>query len=409
MGAQSFVPPVWSQDVITLMSTTEGDPSLPPSFSADEMLRRRKALDLELENAGVTHVVIYGANRSGSAVQWLTGWPVTREAVVVHSHGSLGLPDALLVHFFNHVPQARRIASSADVRWAGPRVHATMIEELGRRGALDGGVGVIGALPIQGYDALRAQAGRVVDLSGNYNGLRIRKSPEELAWLRRAAELTDLSCAAMRDGAQPGSTEYELAALVEGAYLPLGGTNYIHYFSMTSMEAPSQCVPSQWPSGRRLSAGDVLSCELSSSFGVDYPGQLLRTFTVGAEPTGLYDELHAVADEALSRVESVLAPGTTPEAVVEAAGVIEEAGFTTVDDLVHGLGGGYLQPVFGSRSRTLEPLPTMTFAEGMTVVVQPNVTTHDGSAGVQTGELLQVTAAGCARLHSFPRGLGRIA
>ena len=391
------------------MSATEGDPSLPPAFSAAEMIRRRHAMDLELERAGVAHVVIYGANRSGSAVQWLTGWPVTREAVVVHSHESLGFRDALLVHFFNHVPQASRVASTADVRWAGPRVHVTMLEELAGRGALQGGVGVIGALPVHGYDALREQAASVVDLSGTYNGLRLRKSPEELEWLRRAAELTDLSCEALRDGAQPGSTEYELGALVEGAYLPLGGTNYIHYFSMTSMHAPSQCVPSQWPSGRRLSVGDVVSCELSTSFGVDYPGQLLRTFTVGAEPTGLYDELHAVADEALSRVESVLAPGTTPEAVVEAAGVIEDAGFTTVDDLVHGLGGGYLPPVFGSRSRTLEPLPTMAFAEGMTVVVQPNVTTLDGAAGVQTGELLQLTADGCARLHSFPRGMSRIA
>jgi Xaa-Pro dipeptidase len=94
---------------------------------------------------------------------------------------------------------------------------------------------------------------------------------------------------------------------------------------------------------------------------------------------------------------------------VEAASVIEDAGFTTVDDLVHGLGGGYLPPVFGSRSRTLEPLPELPFAEGMTVVVQPNVTTADGRAGVQTGELLHITDTGCQRLHQFPRGMGRIA
>ena len=79
-----------------------------------------------------------------------------------------------------------------------------------------------------------------------------QKSAEELAWLRRAAELTDLSCAALRDGATPGHTEHELVALVEGAYLPLGGANYIHYFSITSMASPEQCVPAQWPSDRRL-------------------------------------------------------------------------------------------------------------------------------------------------------------
>ena len=86
-----------------------------------------------------------------------------------------------------------------------------------------------------------------------------------------------------------------------------------------------------------------------------------------------------------------------------------EAGFTTVDDLVHGLGGGYLPPVIGSRSRTLQPLPTTDLEAGMTVVVQPNVVLADRTAGVQTGEMFHVTESGSERLHAFPRGLGRIA
>lgn len=341
------------------------------------MARRRDALASVLREADVGHVVVYGANRAGSAVQWLTGWSVTREAAVVHGIDEV---DVLLVNFFNHVPQAQRVARAAEVRWAGPDTVASVLEELRGRGALSGGrVGVIGPLPFRAYDGLRDAAGSVVDLNPAYNRLRTVKSAEELAWLRRSAELTDLSCAALRDGAGPGSSEYELNALVEGSYLPLGGSNYIHYFSITSMDRPQQCVPSQWPSGRRLRAGDVLSCELSTSYGVDYPGQLLRTFTVAAEPTALYRELHDVAEEALRRIEAILAPGVTPAQVVEAAAVIEDAGFTTVDDLVHGLGGGYLQPVFGSRSRTLEPLPSLAFEDGMTVVVQPNVTTTDGA------------------------------
>jgi Xaa-Pro dipeptidase len=375
----------------------------PPAFSAAETARRRGALDAVLAEAGVGHALLYGANRSGSAVQWLTGWPVTREAAVVHTPGET---DALLVHFHNHVPQARRIARDADVRWAGP-TGRTVAEELRRRGATD--VGVIGPVPFGMADALRAAGLALVDLNAAYTRLRLCKSAEEVDWLRRAAELTDRSMRALADGARPGMTEYELGALVEGAYVAEGGANYIHYFASTSMAAPAQCVPAQWPSERRLAAGDVLSCELSTSWGVDYPGQLLRTFTVAADPTPLVTELHAVAEEALTRIEALLAPGVPPAEVVEAAGVIEDAGFTTVDDLVHGLGGGYLPPVLGSRSRTLEPLPELAFAEGMTVVVQPNVTLPDGSLGVQTGELLHVTADGCERLHSFPRGLGRIA
>jgi Xaa-Pro aminopeptidase len=44
----------------------------------------------------------------------------------------------------------------------------------------------------------------------------------------------------------------------------------------------------------------------------------------------------------------------------------------------------------------------------MTVVVQPNVATRDGKAGVQTGELVLITRDGIERLHNFPRGFARV-
>ena len=44
----------------------------------------------------------------------------------------------------------------------------------------------------------------------------------------------------------------------------------------------------------------------------------------------------------------------------------------------------------------------------MTVVVQPNVVTTDGRAGVQFGELLHVTEQGAERLHAAPRGMVRV-
>jgi len=93
--------------------------------------------------------------------------------------------------------------------------------------------------------------------------------------------------------------------------------------------------------------------------------------------------------------------------IVDAAGIIEERGFSVYDDLMHGFGGGYFPPIVGSKSRPAGPLPDMTLEENMTVVVQPNVITPDQKAGVQVGELVRVTRTGWESLHTAPRGFFR--
>lgn len=384
--------------------TTSDDPY--PRFSDAEMESRATALDEVMAERDLEHVLLYGANRFGSAVQWLTGWPVTREALVVHSRDRR---DRLLINFYNHVPNARRLADRADVDWAGANTIETAIEELRQRGASSSTrIGLIGPLGHRAFAQLAEFAPEPVDLSSDYVRLRLRKSDEEVKWTRIAAEMTDEAVAAMAGIARPGVNERELSGAIERAYVSRGGSNHIHYFGATPMSEPTVCAPAQWPSTRALETGDVLSCEVSASWW-GYTGQLLRTFAVGAEPTPLYSELHAVAEAAFDAIAAKLRPGATAAELVEAAGVIEEAGFTIRDDLVHGFVGGYLPPILGSKSRALTPVPEFTFEAGMMVVVQPNVVTKDERAGVQTGELLRVSADGFESMHRYQRGLLRIA
>jgi Xaa-Pro aminopeptidase len=357
-----------------------------------------------MDERGARYLLLYGANRFGSAVPWLTGWPVTREAAVVVTPGE---PDVLLVQFHNHVPNARRLALDADVRWGGPSTIATVVEVLERHGARGSTVAFAGPLTAVQRDALAASFGDVDDVSGQITALRLIKSSEDLEWIGVGAELSDRSIEALRREVAPRNAELDLAAIVEGAYLAEGGVNHIHYFGVTSMADPDRAVPAQFPSDRQIAAGDVLVTELSAAFW-DHPGQVLRTFTVAADPTPLYRELHDVAQAAFDAVAGVVRDGVHVTEAIEAASVIEDAGFTTYDDLVHGFVGGYLPPVLGSRSRTLEAPPDMTFRAGMTVVIQPNVITPDERAGVQTGELVHVTTDGVERLHRAPHGLARI-
>ncbi len=372
-----------------------------PQFTDEELRRRRNAIDASLGAHDLDAVLVYGANRAGSAVDWLTGWPVTREAALLVRPGD---PYRLFVQFYNHVPNARRFARDTEVEWGGPSTIASVARTVVAAGVAR--LGVIGPLGWSAAAKLMEAGVQLVDLGPDYTLLRMYKSDEELAWMRTGAELSDLASAAVRNAARPGVTDSELGAACEAAYLAHGATNQIHYFGVTNMDAPDCCVPAQWPSGRRLVAGDVIVSEISASWW-GYAGQVLRTMAVGAAPSRLYQELHDVADAAYDAICAVLRPGGTPAEVVEAAAIIEDAGFSIYDDLVHGYGGGYLPPIIGSRSRMNEPLPDLTFAAGMTVVVQPNVITPDERAGVQTGGLIAITETGAEELQHAPRGFWR--
>jgi Xaa-Pro aminopeptidase len=371
-----------------------------PRFSHAEMFRRRRAIEDLMETKSVDHLLIYGIGGRGSAVTWLSQWLVTNEAQLVVSSGER---DALFVQHFNHVPLAIKLASEATVDWGGASTISTSINELRRRGAVQGSVGIIGPLPLTGSRALEAALGTVLDLNADYNRLRLIKSPEELVWFRLGARLADLSIEALSEQLRPGVSERDLVKIVEMAYHSYGGINGIHYFAVNAMSDPQYCVPRQHPSNRLVQRGDVLTTEITANF-FDYGGQVLRTFSVGEELSPLYKELHDVADLAYREIVKCLLPGTHVAQLVEASRVIENAGFTTFDDLVHGYGGGYLPPILGSLSRPNEPIIDMVLREGMMLVVQPNVVTTDHRAGVQTGECLVITQNGPERLHVSAQG-----
>jgi len=372
-----------------------------PRFSDAEMERRRAALLRVMEEAGVDHLLVCGEQRAGSGVGWLTGWPTTTEAYVIVAPRE---PQLMFMEWYNHWPLAKLLARSTEVRWGAHRGIEQTIAELESRGAKH--IGFMGPLGYARAKKIEAVFGTLADLNRQYVRLRLVKSPEEIDWMRIGAALTDLAIDALRREARPGMSERELGAICEAAYHPHGGVTFIHYFLATPMADPQYCVPRQIASNRKVRAGDVIATEITAQF-FEYPGQVLRTFTVG-EPTPLYRRLHETAEAAFDAVTGVIRQGTTMQQILDAAGLIEEAGFSVYDDLVHGFGGGYFPPVLGSRSRAAGPLPDMTLQAGMTCVVQPNVITPDQKAGVQVGELVLVTERGFERMHSAERGLFRL-
>jgi Xaa-Pro dipeptidase len=372
-----------------------------PRFSDAEYARRHKALAALMQKNGLDHLLVITDHRTGNAPQWVTGWPGTVQAYVIFRPGEKMW---MSIEWVNHYPLAKKIGAHMDVVWGEHKGLDKMIAELKRRGAKR--VGIMGPLVVSKYRRLEEDF-QMIGLDEEYIRLRMIKSEEELDWLRIGAAMSDAGLAALLAGTRPGLTERELGALVESAYIKHGGTTMIHYIGVTSMAKPHIYVPPQHHSPRKVKKGDMAFCELSA-FWWDYAGQVLRTFTIGAEATPLYRDLYDTAEAAFDAVTKVARHGATMQEILDATGVIEKNGFTICDDLMHGFGGGYFQPIIGSKSRMAGKLPDMTLEENMTVVVQPNVTTKELTAGVQVGELIRVTRTGFERLHRAQRGLFRV-
>lgn len=377
-----------------------GAVELPWRFSDEEHQRRRRVLEELAAAADVGAVLLCGAQRSGPAIPWLTGWPVTAEA---HALVVPGEAVELAVSYVNHLPNARRLARGAEVVAGGRGVPDRVAAELDRRGIRR--LGVVGALP---WTAAGRLGRELVDLTPAWIRARLVKSPEEVDALRVAGAVTDAAMADLVAAVAPGVTEHDLQAAVQASYLRVGAMHHVSFLAVTSPGAPDRCVPAQWPSARRVGAGDVVTVELSAAVFPDLAGQLLRTIVVGAEVPPIVEELHGVAERCFDAVAERIRPGTTAAELAEASGVVEDAGCTTVDDVVHGYGGGYLPPVLSTRSRQPpSPVPDLRLEAGMALVVQPNVVTPDRTFGVQTGEMLLVTPDGPERLHHHPRGVVR--
>jgi len=374
--------------------------TLYPSFSEAEFSRRYRDVREAMREAEISALIFYSTTGAYHEVLYLSNFITTREACLVFPAED---EPTLLIQMFNHVPNAREVATIADVRWGGLDTARAVAENLQERKLDKSRIGLVGSLSFKQYELLRKMVPQAefTDFTPRMSRLRLIKSEEEIEFLRKGAEFSDLAIEALEKEARPGITEHELAAIVEGAYLGLGGKNHIHYMGTTPMSDPGLCVPSQYQSNRVLQVGDVLITEISAHYH-GYAGQILRPFAIGTPPTREYLHMYDVAVEAFNRIATVIRPGTTSDEVLDVSDSIHQAGFTICDDLVHGFGGGYLKPILRTR-RTSSQLPeTFVFREDMIVVIQPNVITEDRRMGIQVGEMVRVRPEGVESLHRYP-------
>ena len=370
-----------------------------PTFSDQEIASRHQVVYRLMEQENVDALLVYGSGRYASDVYWLSDWPSSREAYVLFQAGK---EPVILLQLFNHFPMAKVMSVIEDVRWAGANT-TTSVLELIRERALDSKrIGLVGSIPFQVYLKMAQQFPGAVfsDLSGKLRMMRTIKSPAEVERIRFASKLTDESIEALANGLKAGMREDEIAALIEPAYLKRGGYAGIHFMSSMPMRDPDFPVPAQFQSNRKLQKGDCLITEISGAYS-GYSGQIHRTFSLGEGPTPEWQKMHAAAVESFEILAEVIKDGATTTEAEEAAEIIHRRGYSTYDDLVHGV--NQYPPIFQTKTRKRHESKELVFRENMVIVIQPNLITEDETMGLQFGETLVVTKKGCETLNAYPR------
>jgi len=260
-----------------------------------------------------------------------------------------------------------------------------------------------GAIAIAGMELMEA---RFVEAIPNaisatllVEELRRVKAAEEIAAMRKAAELSDRGYEQFARVIEPGMKEYELVAEVEAFLKSQGAEDNFMLIASGGTEVTGMKPPTD----RQFREGDSVTTELTPQ--VDgYWAQICRILVLG-EPSAKQKESFGIFSEAQSAAEDFLKPGVNVADVARVQndvfrkyGYGEYTGPKYTRVRGHGLG------LHCDENPYLLEDVNYTVKEGMTLIAHPN--TYLPLAGYMVfGDSLAVTANGCERLNRTERKL----
>ncbi|EAR51873.1 Probable dipeptidase PepE [Oceanicola granulosus HTCC2516] len=282
---------------------------------------------------------------------------------------------------------------------AGPE--AALAELLGELGVRDAGALVLDETMRADHaalvtDALPGAARRfTVDTVG---ALRMRKGDDELAALKRNAQIADRAMQAARAAMAPGKTEAEIAAVVRGHFAEAGAKPLFTIIGAGKNGA----FPHHQTGETVLRDGDAVVMDIGAA-SEGYSSDITRMAVIGDGPEG-YAEVHAVVEAAVQAALAAARPGVKAREVDDAArGVIAEAGYGEyfVHRTGHGLGTEVHEPPFITASSDT------VLDEGMVFSIEPGIYLP-GRFGIRLEEIVVLRADGPEILSDLPRDAERI-
>lgn len=236
----------------------------------------------------------------------------------------------------------------------------------------------------------------LIGRTGDVEGLRRIKDPEEVRLLEAAQEATDVAFErVVLAGLREGMTERELSWELERAMRAAGAEG----LAFTSIIAfgENAAEPHHGPTDRPLRRGDVVKCDFGAL--VDgYHADMTRTFAFGT-PSPRLVEIRDLVFRAQAAGIAALRPGVTLREVDAASrSVIADAGLA--DAFPHGLGHGVGLDIH--EDPFLRWDSDVEIGEGTVVTIEPGVYIP-GLGGVRIEDSVEVTARGGRPLPRSPK------
>ena len=297
--------------------------------------------------------------------------------------------------------------------WANSIV--SRIQELGletKRIGVDGLAGPLdpdGWFPHSVYTQMVSLLPRATFVNTNdmLERLRMVKSPEEIAMLRKASGLGDLMLEACRQTAKPGIRECEVYGRMMEVMIGNGGEEPTLF--LWSSDPHPFPHPFRLPTMRPLEKGDVMICEMHPKYG-GYCTHVERTFCLG-KPEKRYLDIYEVCLEAYSRGMELFFPGKKITQAMDAVKeVIDSRKLGICEAGIHGHGLSsqeyprYRHHAPGADAKAIELggdefKPGMVFAFNIDLV---DPSWRKAETGCVFAETVLVTEGKPERLHRFP-------
>ena len=232
--------------------------------------------------------------------------------------------------------------------------------------------------------------------------LRMIKDEEEIAAMRRAAELADRVFEAVIRHLVPGVTEFEVALEVERQFTLLGAeyTSFETGVFFIGEGEPPRETTTRSSTGRRLRHGDSVMFDFGCVLD-GYCSDFGRCAFVG-EPPEEYRRIHGLVLHAQTEAMRAMRAGQVTAAEVNAVArrVIEEAGYGEgfTHRLGHGIGVTVHEPPY------LDVVDQTLLQANMSFTVEPSVVLP-GRFGNRVEDVVLVTEQGGYSLNRAPHDL----